>query len=60
MLEIFKRKKHDRDVKIHVTRNGELYVEAAEVVRSKLFREQIKKMATIQVERKPRKHNCCS
>ena len=39
--------------KIHVTRNGEIYVTAKDVVKSKKFQEQIKKMANIRVGQGP-------
>ena len=39
--------------KIHVTRNGEIYVTAKDVVKSKKFQEQIKKMANIRVAQWP-------
>lgn len=39
--------------KIHVTRNGEIYVTAKDVVKSKKFQEQIKKMANIRVTQEP-------
>ena len=37
--------------RIHVTRNGEIYVTAEDVVNSKKFAEQVKKMAKIRVTR---------
>ena len=39
--------------KIHVTRNGEIYVTAEDVVKSKKFQDQIKKMASIDVAQRP-------
>ena len=38
---------------IHVTRNGEIYVTAKDVVNSKKFKDQVKKMASIPVTREP-------
>jgi hypothetical protein len=39
--------------RIHVTRNGEIYVTAEDVVKSKKFQEQVKEMAKICVTRGP-------
>ena len=38
---------------IHVTRNGELFVTAKDVVNSKKFKDQVEKMASIPVTREP-------
>ena len=39
--------------RIRVTRNGEIYVTAEDVVKSPKFREQLEKMAKIPVTRGP-------
>ena len=39
-------------IPIHVTRNGEIYVTAKDVVESEKFREQLRKMAEIPVNRR--------
>ena len=38
---------------IHVTRNGEIFVTAKDVVNSKKFKDQVEKMASIPVKREP-------
>ena len=43
----------DKPPRIHVTRNGELYVKPEDVVKSKKFAEQVEKLAKIRVTRGP-------
>ena len=38
--------------RIYITRNGEAYVKPEEVVASKKFQEQVKKMAKIRISRR--------
>ena len=43
---------------IHVTRNGEIYVMAGDVVKSKKFQVQVKKMAEITVNKECKCKEC--
>ena len=47
--------KQSDEPKIHVTRNGDIYVKPEDVLKSDKFREQVKKMAEIRVTRGPSK-----
>ena len=47
--------KQNDEPKIHVTRNGDIYVKPEDVLKSAKFREQVKKMAGIRVTRGPSK-----